>query len=125
MHWKDVLAEMLQPQEKLGSVIDTYMALGEILEKRSHVKDSKNLKLEDYDKALLYGMFTLGFMPFWSSSGAGLRPLIMQAFAKDPKEAIPFFFTEAIPFALTVAMPLRQHEYDQIRQVVKAKFEKA
>ena len=34
-HWKDIIAEMLVPNDKLGSVIDTYIALGEILEHTS------------------------------------------------------------------------------------------
>jgi hypothetical protein len=124
MHWRDVIAETLVPNDKLGSVIDCYIAIGEILEQRSKVAEGKYFELNDYDKVILHSMFTLGFLPFWNANGAGLRPLIMQAFAKDKKECITFFFTEAIPYALTIFMPLRQNDYSEIRQMVKQKFEK-
>jgi hypothetical protein len=124
MHWKDVVAEMLEPKDKLGSVIDCYLAIGEVLEQRAKIAEGKYFELAEYDKVILHSMFTLGFLPFWGSHGAGLRPLSMQAFTKDKKDMIPFFFTEAIPYALTIAMPLRQHEYPVIRDLVKKKFEK-
>jgi hypothetical protein len=122
MHWKDVVAEMLEPKDKLGSVIDCFLAIGEILEQRAKIAEGKYFDLAEYDKAMLHSMFTLGFLPFWSSHGAGLRPLIMQAFAKDKKDMIPFFFAEAMPYALTIAMPLRQHEYPVIRELTIQKF---
>lgn len=124
MHWKDVLAETLQPADKLGSVIDCYMAIGEILEQRSRITEGKYFEVKDFDKSILHSMFTLGFLPFWSAHGAGLRPLIMQAFTKDKSDCIPFFFTEAIPYALTVFMPLKQNDYSSIRDMVKQKFQK-
>lgn len=124
MLWKDVLAETLKPQEKLGSVIDVYLAIGEILESRQKVVDGKYFTKEDFDKAVLHGMYTLGFMPFWNSHGAGLRPLFLQAISSNTKNTIPDFFIEAIPYALTIAMPLRQAEYAEIREMVRAKFTK-
>lgn len=124
MLWKDVLAETLKPQDKLGSVIDVYLALGEILEARQKLTEGKFFELKEFDKALLHGMYTLGFMPFWNSHGAGLRPLFLQAMASDSKNTIPNFFIEAIPYALTIAMPLRQNEYSEIREMVRAKFTK-
>jgi hypothetical protein len=125
VHYKDILAETLVPNDKLGSVIDCYLAIGEILEQRAKIADGKYFELKDYDKVILHSMFTLGFLPFWNAHGAGIRPLLMQAFTKDKSECIPFFFTEAIPYALTIFMPLRQNEYVDIRQMVKQKFEKA
>ena len=124
MLWKDVLAETLKPQEKLGSVIDVYIALGEILEARQKLVEGKFFSKEEFDKALLHGMYTLGFMPFWNSHGAGLRPLFLQALAAENKNTIPNFFIEAIPYALTIAMPLRQSEYSEIREMVRSKFTK-
>lgn len=124
MHWKDVIADTLKPEDKLASVIDTYLAVGEILEMRQKLVDGKYFSKEDFDKAVLHGMYTLGFMPFWNAHGAGLRPLFLQAIGSDSKTTTQDFFIEAIPYALTIAMPLRQSEYSDIREMVRGKFKK-
>jgi hypothetical protein len=124
MNWKDVIAEVLVPSDKMSSVIDTYLALGEILEHRQKVADGKYFERKDFDKAILHSMFTLGFLPFWNAHGAGLRPLFIQAMLSEDKHSIQNFFIDAIPYALTIAMPLRQSEYGEIREMVRGKFTK-
>ena len=63
-HWKDIIAEMLVPNDKLGSVIDTYIALGEILEARGKVERGEYFDLKSFDSAVSAGMFKLGFFAF-------------------------------------------------------------
>lgn len=123
-HYKDVLAETLQPNDKLGSVIDVYMALGEILETRRKVAKGEYFSKEDFDKSMLHAMFTLGFLPFWNAHGGGIRPLFIMALQSEKDTFIEDFFIEAIPYALTIAMPLRQKEYAEIRTLVREKFKK-
>jgi hypothetical protein len=123
-HWKDVIAETLQPNDKLGSVIDVYMALGEILETRRKIAKGEYFSKEDFDKSILHAMFSLGFMPFWNAHGAGIRPLFIQALQSEKESFIEDFFIEAVAFALTAAMPLRQKEYAEIRNLVREKFKK-
>jgi hypothetical protein len=122
MHWKDVIAQVLEPKEKLASVIDTYIAIGEILEARKKVASKEYFSLEDFDKAMLNGMFTLGFFAFWQAHGHAIRPLFLQAIQSEKTTFIEDFFSEAIPCALTIAMPHRQLEYAEIRKVVQLKF---
>ena len=122
MQWRDVLADTLTPKEQLGSVIDVYLALGEILEQRQKLSEGKYFERIDFDKSILHAMYTLGFMPFWNAHGAGIRPIFMQAILSEDKDTIQNFFIEAIPYALTIAMPLRQREYGEIREMVRSKF---
>lgn len=124
MHWKDVIAETLQPNDKLGSVIDVYLALGDILETRRKVAKGEYFSKDDFDKSILHSMFTLGFLPFWNAHGGGLRPLFIMALQSDKDTFLEDFFIEAIPYALTVAMPLKQAEYAEIRIMVREKFKK-
>ena len=123
-HYKDVLAQTLQPNEKLGSVIDVYIALGEVLETRRKIAKGEYFSKKDFDKAILHAMFSLGFMPFWNAHGGGLRPLFMMAMSSEKDSFLEDFFIEAIPYALTVAMPLRQSEYGELRDMVRENFKK-
>jgi hypothetical protein len=124
MNWKDVVADTLKPNEKLGSVIDVYLALGEILETRKKIAKGEYFSKGDFDKSILHAMFTLGFLPFWNAHGGGVRPLFIQALQSEKDTFIEDFFVEAIPFALTIAMPLRQAEYSDLRKLVMEKFKK-
>jgi hypothetical protein len=124
MFYKDVLAETLQPNDKLASVMDTYLALGEVLETRRKVAKGEYFSKEDFDKVILHSMFTLGFLPFWNVHGGGIRPLFIMALQSDKESFLEDFFIEAIPYALTIAMPLRQKEYADIRKMVIEKFKK-
>ena len=123
-HWKDVLAETMQPNDKLASAIDVYLALGEILETRRKIAKGEYFSKEDYDKSILHAMFTLGFLPFWNAHGAGLRPLFIMALQSNKDSFIEDFFIEAIPYGLTAFMPLRQRDYSDIRVLVMEKFKK-
>lgn len=123
-HWKDIIAEMLVPNDKLGSVIDTYIALGEILEARGKVERGEYFDLKSFDSAVSAGMFKLGFFAFWGAHGHVIRPLWLQATQSKSKTTIEDFFAEAIPCALTIAMPHRQDDYSQIRDTVREKFKK-
>lgn len=122
MNWKDVVAEMLKPNDKLGSVIDTFLAIGNILEVRQKVVKGEYFEPKDYDKSVVDAMFTLGFFPFYIAHAGSIRPLFLQAIQSDNKNAIEDFFAEAIPCALTIAMPHTQLEYSDIRNKVRQKF---
>lgn len=124
MHWKDVVAKMLVPNEKLGSVVDTFVALGEILEARQKVVKGEYFAVEDFDKAVVSSLFTLGFFPFFMNHGLVLRPLLLQAIQSKSPTFLEDFFCEAIPCALTIAMPHRQLEYASIRDATREMFAK-
>lgn len=121
MHWKDVIKELLVPEEKLSSVIDTFNTIGEILEERQRVKNGEYISTETIDKIMLRSMYVLGFYPFYNAHGAVLRPLLLQALEKE--NPIVEFFSEAIPTALTIAMPHKQEEYYKVKKVVRQKLE--
>lgn len=120
-HYKDVIKELLVPEDKLSSVIDTFNTIGEILEERQRVKKGEYISTENIDKIILKSMYVLGFYPFYNAHGAVLRPLLLQAFEKE--NPIVEFFSEAIPTALTIAMPHKQEEYFRLKKVVRSKLE--
>lgn len=120
-HYKDVIKETLIPEEKLGSVIDTFNAIGEILETRQKVKDGTFSGTKDVDKIIIRAMYVLGFFPFYNAHGAVFRPILINALEKD--DPIKAFFTDAIPTALTIAMPYNQEAYPDYRKKVVEKFE--
>jgi len=123
-NYKDVIAEMLVPNDKLGSVIDTYLALGKILEARKKVVKGEYFAVGDMDDVILNSLFTLGFFPFFAAHGSAIRPLFLQAIQSGKETFIEDFFAEAIPCALTIAMPHRQKDYADIRKAVVEKFKK-
>lgn len=120
MNYKDIIKDMLKPEDKLASVVDTYLTIGEILEDRQKLIDGKNFLQADMDRVILKTMYVLGFYPFYNVHGAVLRPLLIHAL--DTDNAIESFFVEAIPTALTIAMPQKQEEYISIRNRVREKF---
>ena len=122
MHWKQVIEEMIQPKEKLGSVIDTFMTFGEIFEARERLEKSQGSTKENANEIMMKGLYVLGFYPFHQAHGSVLRPILLRALASD--DPIKEFFIDAIPTALTIAMPPKQAEYMSIRETVKEKFNK-
>src|SRR5690625_4548431 len=120
-HYKDVIKELMVPEEKLSSVIDTFNTIGEILEERQRVKNGEYVTTDNLDTIILNSMYVLGFYPFYNAHGAVLRPLLLQALEKD--NPIVEFFVEAIPTALTIAMPHKQKEYYTVKKVVRSKLE--
>lgn len=121
MHYKDVIKELLVPEDKLSSVIDTFNTIGEILEERQRVKNGEYITTDNIDKIILRSMYVLGFYPFYNAHGAVFRPILIQALEKD--NPVLEFFAEAIPTALTIAMPHKQEEYYALRKVVRQKLE--
>lgn len=124
MHYKDVIAEMLKPEDKLASVIDTFLALGKVLEARQKVVKGEYFSKEDIDDVIIHSLFTMGFFPFFTAHGSAIRPLFLQAIQSGKESFIEDFFSEAIPCALTIAMPHRQGDYAEIRRTVREKFSK-
>lgn len=120
MHYKDVIRELLVPAEKVGSVIDTFNTIGEILELRQKVAKGEYFGKDDVDKIIMRSMYVLGFYPFYNAHGATFRPLLLQALESD--DPINEFFIMAIPTALTIAMPHKQEEFYKIKDVVKRKL---
>lgn len=112
---------MLKPEKQLGSVIDAFDTIGQILERVQKFRDGKHVSQEDAEYIIANSMFTMGFYVFWQAHGAVMRPLMMQALASEGNIA-ENFFSEAIPTALTIAMPNRQMEYNEIRKKVKSLF---
>lgn len=123
-NYKDVLAEMLVPNDRLGSVIDTYLAIGAVLDARKKVFKGEYFSIKDIDDVILNCLFTLGFFPFFAAHGAAIRPLFLQAIQSEKESFIEDFFAEAIPCALTIAMPHRQKDYADIRKAVVEKFKR-
>lgn len=121
VNYKDVIKEFLIPQDKLGSVIDTFNTIGEILETRQKVKDGTFNGTDDVDAIILRSMYVLGFYPFYNAHGAVLRPILINALEKD--DPIKAFFVDAIPTALTIAVPYKPEIYKPTRDKVIAKFE--
>lgn len=120
-HYSYVCKEMLKPEKQLGSVIDAFDTIGQILERVQKFRDGKHVSQEDAEYIIANSMFTMGFYVFWQAHGAVMRPLMMQALASEGNIA-ENFFSEAIPTALTIAMPNRQMEYNEIRKKVKSLF---
>lgn len=119
-HYKDVIRDLLKPEDKLGSVIDTFNCIGEILEIRQKAAKGEYFSKEDADKLIMRGMYVLGFFPFYHAHGAVMRPILLDALESD--DPIEDFFVKAIPAALTIAMPAKQEEYYKLREVVRQKF---
>lgn len=120
-HYSYVCKEMLKPEKQLGSVIDAFDVIGQILERVQKFRDGKHVSEEDAKYIIANSMFSLGFFSFWQAHGAVMRPLMMQALSSDG-DVIENFFVEAIPTALTIAMPNRQMEYQEMRDRARELF---
>lgn len=116
MHYKQIIDELLVPEEKLASVKDTLYTLCEILEIRDKAKNGNTLTAKDVEKVLHRSVYSLNYFPFWQVHGTTLRPLLFQAFEKS--NSIEFFLPEAIAMSLIIAMPHRQEDYSEIKQLV-------
>lgn len=110
-NWKSVIDEMLQPKEKLGSVIEAFTTICEIFETREKMINGSN-KIE-VDKLLNRCLFSMTIITFWQAHGGVLRPMIMTALASN--DPIKTFLTEAIPAALTIADSSKHDEYMALR----------
>lgn len=120
-HYSQVLKKLLQPEDKLASVIDTYDTLGKILEKLQEAREGKYLSAEDLNYLAINSLFSLGYYSFWQAYGGVLRPLMLQAIAKEGN-IVEEFFVEAVPMALTTLMPNRQEDYLQMREMTRKAF---
>lgn len=124
MHYKDVLAKMLEPKDKLGSVLDTFLAIGRILEARQKVKRGEYFSVDDLDKIINSSMFSLAAFPYWAAHGMTLRPLFLKAIYSGSDNFLQEFFIDAIPTALTTAMPHNQDKFPDYRKQTEDLFKK-
>lgn len=121
-HYSYVMKQMLQPEDRFVSVIDTFDTIGQVLEKYNKVKE-KEFNESDVIYIITQSMFGLGFYPFWQAHGAALRPIMLNALNSEG-DIIENFFVEAIPMAMTTAMPNRQTEYFDMKEQAKKLFER-
>lgn len=115
-HYKDVIKQVLVPEEKLGSVIDTFNTICEILEVRQKVKDGTFNGTKDVDSVIHRAMYVLGFYPFYNAHGAVMRPILINALESD--NPIHTFLIDALPTAITIALPYKPENYIPVRNKV-------
>lgn len=122
-HYTKVIKEILQPNDKFTSVIDTFDDLGRMVETYQKVRDKKIVTEEDLQFIMFFGMFTINFYPYWQANGAVIRPILINALQQKERPCIEVFMEEALPAALTLLMPTKQLEYDDLRMLVRKRFQ--
>lgn len=121
VHYSQVVKKLIQPADKMSSVIDTFDVLGQILERVQKIRDGEYVSESDIQYVVVHSLFALGFFPFWQAHGGVLRPILLKVLS-EKGNVVENFFIDAIPMALTTAMPNRQLEYTDMRESVKKAF---
>jgi hypothetical protein len=112
MNYKEIIKEMMQPKDKLGSVIECFDTVCEILEARNRMI-GKEVDKKDLDVMLVRILFSMHMITFWQAHGGVMRPMILNAM--NSTSPVNAFLIDAIPAALTIADVKRHDEYNDIR----------